>query len=105
MTKTRRLAAALTLGAIVLAGITACGSPDHGIVHDKRHEDAYVYTTQLCTSYGKYGCTVWIPQLHHVPASWALDVYNGDEHGWREVSQQLYDATQVGDTVDFRTRN
>lgn len=105
MSTIRRRLALLVLAPALLLGLAACGGPDHGVVHDKRHQDAYIYTTQICTSYGKYGCQAYVPQFHRAPPSWALDIYDGDEHGWRDVSEETYDATQIGDTVDFRSSN
>lgn len=95
MQKTRRIAA-ITLVPAVLLALTACG-PDHGVVHDKRFSPATVMTT--CIAQPKGGC---IPSTQYIPESWAIDLYNDDEHGWRDVDHETFDHLKIGDYVDFR---
>lgn len=90
-----RRAIAAVIAAALLVALTACGGPDHGIVHDKSHSDAYTSFLTICSK----TCTI-IPQYHG--PTWSLDVYNGDEHGWVSVTEQTYNAYEVGDSIDFR---
>jgi len=81
--------------ALTLAG---CGAPSEGKVHDKSYSEGYYYTTNICAAYDKNGfCTVNIPQQNYSPPSWSLDLYNGDKHGWKGVTEQEYNSVKVGD--------
>lgn len=85
----------LTLGLII--GLCAC-APTHGIVHDKKYEPSYQYMSQQCYSYGKDGqCKVSMPVVHTQPASYEFDLYNGKDHGWREVDPESYSHYKIGD--------
>ena len=95
--------AALLLIPLAVLALTACGGPDHGVVQDKRHSAGYWYFKQVCVTYNAKGlCSRYVPQNTYVPPSWGLDVYNESEHGWRSVSENVYETTEIGETVDFR---
>jgi uncharacterized protein YceK len=57
----------VAVAAVTLALAGCASAPDHGVIHAKQHTDAYYYTTMICGSYGKYGCTVWIPMTNYMP--------------------------------------
>ena len=47
--------------------------------------------TIFCASFGKYGCTAWVPITNHYDDEYSLELRNGDDEGWREVSEQTFD--------------
>ncbi len=96
----KRKAAMAVVALVAAFMLTACGGPDHGTVHDKSHSPEQWISTTYCHPVGKV--TVCNPQMVHHPESWSLDVYNGDEHGWVDVTEETYDSYNVGDFVDFR---
>ncbi len=87
---------------VMVLALAACGAPKQGTVHDKRYSEGYYSTYFMCASYNTDGiCTVNIPQQQWNPPSWALDIYNGDDHGWRSVTEGTYNSVQVGDYVNL----
>ncbi len=89
--------AAIAIAIIALITLTACGGPDHGTVRGKSYSPETI--VMQCMAQPKGGCIMY-PQVY--PASWSLDIYNGDEHGWKRVTEETYDAYKVGDYIDFR---
>lgn len=91
-------AALLGGGVGLLLALSAC-APTHGVVHDKRYEPPYQYSTSQCYSYNKNGvCTLNMPTWHTHPASYSFDLYDGKDHGWREVDPESYQRYKIGDT-------
>lgn len=107
--KTKRLVAALTVAASTALLLTACGAPAEGVVHDKRYSPASSYSTNDCVRYqtrrnsdgtsGSSYCVQYMTNWHHIPASYALDIYSqdGEKHGWKNVTKQEYNSLGVGD--------
>jgi hypothetical protein len=92
----KRKALAAVLAVLVLAG--CAGAPQAGTIQDKRHERGFWYTTMQCTGYsGKGYCQTQMPVQHYSPPSWAFDLYDGDDHGWRNVDPETYSRYAVGD--------
>lgn len=88
---------ALALVFILVLLLTAC-APKEGIVNNKAYHPGYWYTTTYCAVYGKNGaCTMWMPHQQYSPPSWQLDLYKGDDHGWRGVSEAQFNSVRIGD--------
>jgi hypothetical protein len=80
-----------------LLALSAC-APDHGVVHNKHYSPPYQYTTMQCYSYNSKGfCTVNMPVIHTQPAEYEFDLYNGKDHGWRDVDPDSYQRYKIGD--------
>lgn len=60
------------VAAVLLAA--ACGGPppESGYVYEQNHFESYSYMTQNCISYGKYGCTAYVPFWWTQPERWEL---------------------------------
>ncbi|WP_434315879.1 hypothetical protein [Leifsonia sp. P73] len=91
------VAVALVVGANVLISLTGCSAISSGTITRKEYRPAYETSVLTCGAYGKYGCTLWIPIPEHEPASYRLDIRNGDKSGWVDVDQTTYDQEKVGD--------
>lgn len=90
------------VGAIMVLALAACGAPHQGVVHDKRYSPPSSYTVYDCYSRDKNGvCTFQVPRQQPIGPSWSLDIYNGDDHGWVDVNEGIYDSVQVGDSVNL----
>lgn len=112
---TRRLAA-VALAAVLAVGLVGCAeSVTTGTVIDHHYEGPYSTTSLMCMSYGKYGCTSWVPLTTHHDESWWLTLqdcskldpedrpprttqvrYEECEHGDVEVSSTDYANTRFG---------
>lgn len=97
-----KLLALLAVG-LFLAG---CSSISEGYITEKNHQDAYTTTTLICASYGKYGCTSWIPSVVHHPESWWFSLVENTgasidqkdpKTGWVYVGPQTFEEYEVGD--------
>jgi len=82
---------------IVLLTVAGCSAINSGRVTGKEYETSYTYSTMQCASFGKYGCTVYVPIFHTEPEHYRLDLKNADKTGWVYVSKQTYDDIHIGD--------
>lgn len=88
---------AIFVAVLVVVLLAAC-APKTGVVHDKSYSAGYWYSSTYCAVYGKGGaCTMWMPQQHYQPPIWELDLYEGDKHGWRSVSEAQFNSVGIGD--------
>lgn len=81
--------------ALLLAVVTACCGPDHGIVTDKDHQDAWVQSTTIMV--GK----TFIPQSIYHDEQFRVLVDSGDDEGWRTVTESEFETISIGDSVSF----
>jgi len=86
--------AVAALAALVLTG---CSSISSGTVTGKEYSPAYTTTSLQCYSFGKAGCTMWMPVVHYWPATYQLDLRNGSKTGWVDVDARTYAQERVGD--------
>lgn len=95
----------------LLAGLMACGGEEdkltEGEVVEKSYDDPDTWTTTICVAYGKYGCSVWVPQQQSDGPHWFLTVVGEDAEGEQreedhEVTQTLFDMVSEGSYVDLR---
>lgn len=80
--------------------LTACASgPIVGTVYEKVHEEAYSYTTNICSAYNDQGiCTVNIPVWNEVPERWVLRVNSVEgEKRSAYVTEGEWEGYKVGD--------
>lgn len=85
------------VGVILAASVlTACSSISSGTITSKRYEPGYYYTTEVCTSYGKYGCQMYVPMQEYQPAEYRLNLEQAGKTGWVDVDQSTYDRARVG---------
>lgn len=104
-----KLIASVVGASAMLLGLTACGAPSEGVVHDKRYSAASSYSTNDCIRYetrrnsdgtsGSSYCVQYQTNWHYIPASYALDIYSqdGEKHGWKNVTKHEYNSLKVGD--------
>lgn len=92
----------LAFGAIMIGVIflTGCSSISTGRVTAKEHTASYQYTVMICASYGKYGCTVWMPIVDTAPEEWKLELKNGTDTGAVSVNKQTWNDIHVGDVYN-----
>lgn len=81
--------------AVLLAALTACGSPGRGTVVAKDYDPAYAMTQ--CNLVGKV--TVCSPRYY--PEVYLLMIRYGDDAGWRSVDGETWRRTEVGEFVNF----
>lgn len=87
----RRLA---PMAAGLLLVLTACTSaPDEGIVLDREHRGAWTQVIVTCS--GQPLICRPIPIVH--PERWSLLIEHDDNGTWVRVSEETYDAHDVGD--------
>lgn len=90
------------VGAALVLALTGCGGPHKGTVHDKAHEPGHYTTESYCATYNKdHVCTYHAQRQRWVSPDWELDIYNGDDHGWVDVSEGVYKSVKIGDHVDL----
>jgi uncharacterized protein YceK len=77
--------------------LAACSPISSGEITAKGHSDAYYYTTMQCASFGKYGCTSWIPIMHYMPEQFSFSLVLGDEEGYVYVTESTWNEYEVGD--------
>lgn len=92
----------LLAGALMLALAGCSEPPESGYVEHKQHAVAYSYVTTYCGAYdAKTGaCTVYIPVVNNMPATWELclrDDKDPQKTGCREVGEIAWNKYQVGD--------
>lgn len=93
------LLAIATFVSVVLAAFLIAISfrdVESGRIDDKRHSDSHTETRlhPICVGKGRisyYMLTVYVPEY------WELHLLNGDEAGWRKVTEQEYESYKVGD--------
>jgi hypothetical protein len=87
----------LAIVVLLLVFAAGCSQMEKGKVVSKMYYPASTYTTMMCGSYSTQGmCNVWIPQTNFVPESWEFFLRDGDEEGYRTVSEEEYNSYKVG---------
>jgi hypothetical protein len=85
----------------VLAGCGGDPSLTSGTVIAKDYDAEETWTSQYCASHGKYGCTLWLPQTHHRPERFRIQVrgtVDGETYEqWKTVDRESWNAAQEGD--------
>lgn len=80
---------------VALALVTACGpSLSAGKVVQRSYDDPDDWTSLQCISYGKYGCTAWMPANHHDGPHWYLTLEGIPEDG----DETIQDNIEVSET-------
>jgi hypothetical protein len=94
----------VVLVAFGLAVLFGCSHPPNvGTVTSKRFTPSYTWYDQVCVSYGKYGCQMYMPFPVTEPDAWTLCLRRdaGDtEHdatGCWDTDPATYRRYQVGD--------
>lgn len=77
--------------------LTACSQMESGIVVSKMYHPESGYWSSMCVSYGQYGCTMSMPVYNTIPQSWEFALRDGDDTGYRDVTEQEYHEYKVGD--------
>jgi len=97
------IAAALAVGGVLtLSGFAVWDrftAPVRGEVIDTEHTGAYTSVVNNCN---RNVCT---PIVTNHPESWSLRLRDGDETGWRDVSEHAYESCGIGDHYDRCTRD
>lgn len=92
----RKIWAVLT--AVLVLLLVACSGITSGRVTGKHYEEAYYYTTQICSGYNAQGtCSMWVPIINYMDERWVLDLENtqGDT-GSVSVDEETYQVTEIG---------
>lgn len=90
---------AVVLAAIaLLAGCSSRGPLTSGVVIGHEHNGAYDSTTMICSIYGKYGCTLYVPITTHHNEAWRVHLREtpGRYTSWRTVTEEKYGTCPVG---------
>lgn len=88
------------LGVAALTAIlvlTGCSSIKEGTIIAKEYEEGRYYSTTSCSLVGK--TTVCTPITHYDDPDWKIYLQNGDEKGWREISEESWLKLEVGQWV------
>ena len=90
---------------ILLAGgllLSACGGPTvlKGTVVAKNFVPEHTYTTYYTIMVGKV--PVIESQYHDDPPEWQLDVSDGKNSAWDDVSQSFWQHASVGEYVNLK---
>lgn len=82
---------------IVIAALVSCAAPRSGRVADAKYTRAWTEIHQPVCSGGSgttpRSCTPMWVEMH--PDSWRLRLMNGDEDGWRSVTQLEYERCNL----------
>ena len=98
----KRILMALML-VVTLVALSACSPPlTEGVCVDKRHTDGYTTRWMQMIRVGKTNVPIWHTTYH--ADTWRLQVAGVNADGdevveWWNVSQEVYEATDIGDTV------
>lgn len=82
---------------VLLALLTGCGV-DNGTVIDKRFTAEHKTYSPYIVMSGKH--TQIMPRWIHHSDSWEILVSDGEHTEWWKVSEEYYNKTNIGDTVD-----
>jgi len=86
--------------AILACSLTGCSYVDNGVVRSKSftpaHKTMYMHIIRI----GNH--THLIPRYISHPDSWRILVENDGDSGWWDVTEDYFDAVNIGDYVDRR---
>lgn len=86
-----------TLALVTALALTGCG-PEQGTVLDKNHTEEYYTYNQTCTGYNQNGtCRSYMPTQQYHPDSYSLLLENGEDKGWRSVTEGTYNEYEIGE--------
>lgn len=88
----------LALLAFAVLLLFGCSAPQSGTVVDKKYYEPYDWVGTQCYVHNSKGvCTLTMPVVHHVSASWRLCLRNGEDEGCRSVDERTWHEYEIGD--------
>jgi hypothetical protein len=100
--KTSRIALATTIAATAALLLSACGGPHAGQVQDKRHSAGHYDSVPTCVMYNSsHLCVIHSTRQVWKDPSWSLNISNGEDQGWVDVTEYRYKSVNVGDYVNL----